>query len=60
MAKPNARIWTCACGRQHIVDGKPINCIGPGHSVTIMPAFFTYDPKGETPKPQSTAQYGLF
>ncbi len=45
--------WTCACGLTHaIIPGKPIRCVGRGHSVYISPAYFdpTYVKKKEPPK----------
>lgn len=52
------RTWKCPCGRVHEVNGQEIRCFGPGHYVTLKPAYFTYRQK-ET-ETLIKNQYALF
>lgn len=56
-AKP--RFWTCVCGATHEVTDEAIRCVGPGHSVYISPAYWTYE-VGKKDVKQQNVDYDLF
>lgn len=53
-------MWTCVCGKSYPINGQKIVCVGVGHSVIIMPAYFTYRLPVKKITDTNKPQYGLF